>query len=166
MPISINSLGSHVDHSKLPLHEIHKIAAGQVVERPASVAKELIENALDAGATEITIHIKQGGKTLIRVLDNGKGMDPDDAQFCFEKHATSKIRSVDELSTIDTFGFRGEALPSIAAVSKVTLVTRTADASYACKVTVENGIISSQEAAGNQGTDVLVADLFITRLHD
>lgn len=145
---------------KLPLHEIHKIAAGQVVERPASVAKELIENALDAGATEIAVHIKQGGKTLIRVLDNGKGMDPDDAQLCFEKHAASKIRSVDELSTIDTFGFRGEALPSIAAVSKVTLITRTSDANCACKVTVENGIMSAQEAAGNQGTDVSVADLF------
>lgn len=109
---------------QLPLHEAQKIAAGQVIERPANAVKELVENAIDAQATHITIYIENGGKGRIRVLDNGTGMDPDDAQLCFTKHATSKIRSIDELPSLISFGFRGEALASIAAVATVTLKTK------------------------------------------
>src|ERR1700686_2942095 len=95
----------------LPAHEAQKIAAGQVIERPADIIKELIENSIDAGATSITLYVENAGKQLIRVVDNGCGMDNIDAQLCFEKHATSKICSMDELNTISTFGFRGEAMP-------------------------------------------------------
>jgi DNA mismatch repair protein MutL len=110
----------------LPEILANKIAAGEVVERPASVVKELVENALDAGGTRITIEIENGGRTLIRVADNGSGMAPDDALLALERFATSKIRTDDDLFAIQTLGFRGEALPSIAAVSRLTLTTRTA----------------------------------------
>jgi DNA mismatch repair protein MutL len=96
----------------LPSHEAQKIAAGQVIERPADIIKELIENSIDADATSITLYVEDAGKQLIRVVDNGCGMDAQDAQTCFEKHATSKIQSMDELQHITTFGFRGEAMPS------------------------------------------------------
>src|SRR5438034_844721 len=103
-------------------HEVHKIAAGEVVDRPVNVVKELIENAIDAGATQITIYIEQAGQQLIRVIDNGCGMSADDARMCIAQYATSKITTVDDLVAINTFGFRGEALASITAVSKTTLV--------------------------------------------
>ena len=111
----------------LPLHVANKIAAGEVVERPASVAKELIENAIDAGAKRISITITQGGRKLVAVQDDGCGMTKDDAILSLERQATSKIHDVTDIEEIDTLGFRGEAIPSIASVSRFTLTTRRAD---------------------------------------
>src|SRR5512139_2478614 len=105
----------------LPDILINKIAAGEVIERPASIVRELIDNSIDAGATRIDIEILHGGKKLIKVSDNGTGMNRDDALLCFERHATSKIKTEDDLFDISTLGFRGEALPAIASVSKITL---------------------------------------------
>ena len=105
----------------------NQIAAGEVVERPASVLKELIENSIDAGADKIEIEIKRGGIGYIKVSDNGKGIEPEDIPMVFERHGTSKIRQISDLTTISTMGFRGEALPGIASVSQVTLTTRTQD---------------------------------------
>jgi DNA mismatch repair protein MutL len=144
----------------LSLSEIHKIAAGQVVERPANIVKELIENSIDASATVISVFIENGGKKLIRVVDNGCGMDSIDAQLCFEKHATSKIESIDQLATISTFGFRGEALASIAAVSKVRLITRHMLEKPGTQVLHINGITTVTECAGNIGTDITIENLF------
>lgn len=146
---------------RLPLHEAQKIAAGEVVDRPANVVKELVENALDAGSTQITVYIEQAGKKLIRVVDNGSGMDPEDARMCFEQHATSKISSVEELQQIITFGFRGEALSSISAVSAVTLVTKTEQAEHGIKLFLVHGETREENiAASTTGTDISVAHLF------
>lgn len=145
----------------LPLHEVQKIAAGEVVDRPANVLKELIENALDAGATQLSIFIEDGGKSLIRLIDNGCGMDPVDAHMCLVNHATSKIRSVEDLATVATYGFRGEALASISAVSTLTLITREAQQNEGIKLTVDAGSITKEEfVAAPVGTDIAIANLF------
>lgn len=145
----------------LSAHEANKIAAGEVVERPAHMLKELLENALDADATAISVYVEQGGKSLLRVVDNGMGMDEGDARLCFEKHATSKISCIEDLSTVTSFGFRGEALASIAAVARVTLKSRERDAQSGVEVEVEHGIVHScKEISMNIGTDIAVRDLF------
>lgn len=146
---------------QLSLAEAHKIAAGEVVERPANVVKELIENALDAGGKTISIYIEQAGKKLIRVVDDGSGMDQEDALLCFSPHATSKINTVDELYTLKSFGFRGEALTSIAAVSKVQLITKDSDSTVAIKVYKEGQeTIKKEFVSAPQGTDISINDLF------
>jgi DNA mismatch repair protein MutL len=147
--------------TKLPDDLANQIAAGEVVERPASVGKELIENAIDAGATRISITAEYGGKKLIRVEDDGQGMDPDDARLCLERHATSKIRHADDLGAIVTLGFRGEALPSIASVSHFRLRTRLRGSDSATEIRVNGGAIESIVASGGpEGTLVEVADVF------
>ncbi len=141
--------------------ESQKIAAGEVVERPANVVKEFIENALDAGATEITLYLEEGGKKLIRVVDNGCGMSPEDARLSILHHATSKITTVDDLEHIQTYGFRGEALSSIAAVSHLTLTTKEEAMPSGISLRIEQGtIIEETIVAHNTGTDIIVADLF------
>ena len=120
---------------------INQIAAGEVIERPASAIKEVVENSIDAGAKNITVEIKNGGISYIRVTDDGKGIEPDDMEIAFERHATSKIRSANDLDTVKTMGFRGEALASIAAIAKVELVSKTPEADIGYKITVEGGDI-------------------------
>ena len=144
----------------LDLHTVNQIAAGEVVERPASVVKELVENALDAGATRIDIDLRDAGRTFIRVSDNGVGMDLDNAQESLKRHATSKIASVDDLQLVRTLGFRGEALPSIASVSRLTLSTTQEDG-LRTQLRVEDSHISPPAgAAGPKGTEIVVEDLF------
>ena len=139
----------------------NQIAAGEVVERPASVAKELLENSLDAGATRVRIDVEAGGRKLIRIADNGHGMLRDDALLAFERHATSKLRSSDDLLSIATLGFRGEALPSIASVSRLTLETRAAEEDAGTLVEIAGGNILKVEEAGlPSGTTIAVRDLF------
>jgi DNA mismatch repair protein MutL len=147
----------------LPEHVANQIAAGEVVERPASVVKELVENALDAGAARITVEIQAGGRSLIRVTDDGTGMGRDDALLCLERHATSKIQRAEDLSAIVTMGFRGEALPSIASVSRFTLTTRErdGDAPEATQIVINGGKILEVKAAGAApGTSVVVRQIF------
>ncbi|HEV8186434.1 MAG TPA: DNA mismatch repair endonuclease MutL [Pyrinomonadaceae bacterium] len=142
-------------------HVANQIAAGEVVERPASVAKELVENSIDAGATRITIEIEAGGRRLLKVSDDGEGMVRDDAVLAFERHATSKIRETEDLGAIGTLGFRGEALASIASVAKVELTTCIEDASAATRVTIEGGRMRDvKDAAHPRGTTIAVRDLF------
>lgn len=145
----------------LPGNIANMIAAGEVVQRPASVVKELVENAVDAGAEQISVIIKDSGRTLIQVIDNGKGMNPDDAVLCFERHATSKIATAEDLEDITTFGFRGEALASIAAVAEVTLKTRTEDEEVGCQVEFAASVHNSTtEIAAPKGTNIAVRNLF------
>ena len=140
---------------------VNKIAAGEVVERPASVVKELVENALDAGATELRVHLRAGGRNLVRIVDDGSGMDRTDALMCLERHATSKIRTDDDLFRVATLGFRGEAIPSIASVAKFELVTRTRTSDTGTRVVVEGGKLLSVDPAGAApGTDISVDSLF------
>lgn len=140
---------------------INKIAAGEVIERPASVVKELVENSIDAGANKINIETKNGGITYIRITDNGKGFLPDDMEMAFERHATSKIREAADLETVTSMGFRGEALASIAAISHVELISKTADNEIGKKVEVKGGNIINVEYAGCPvGTTITVTDLF------
>ncbi len=146
---------------QLSPHEAHKIAAGEVVERSANVVKELVENALDAQATQITIYIEDAGKKVIRVVDNGSGMDFEDAKLCFHHHATSKIHSVDDLQSLSTFGFRGEALSSIAAVSSVTLITKEGSSGEGIKLCLVEGAITQETfVSSNPGTDISVENIF------
>src|SRR5580693_3271528 len=145
----------------LPTDLANQIAAGEVVERPASVVKELVENALDAGATRVKVELERGGATLIRVTDDGAGMDEDDAVLALQRHATSKIRHKDDLFALTTFGFRGEALPSIASVSKLRLTTRARGAREGTEVLLEGGGVAHPRPAGAaEGTSVEVRDLF------
>jgi DNA mismatch repair protein MutL len=146
---------------RLPLHLANQIAAGEVVERPASVVKELIENSLDAQATRITIAIELGGKKLLRVEDDGEGMDADDARLALERHATSKIATPEDLGAILTLGFRGEALPSIASVSHFVLRTRARGSASGTEIRVNGGTLASdREVGAPEGTSIEVADLF------
>ena len=145
----------------LPENVANKIAAGEVVERPASVVKELLENALDADARSIGIEAESGGKRLIRITDDGCGMNHDDALLCFERHATSKLRNADDLISISTLGFRGEALPSIAAVSRLVLETRTSEEGEGMRVEFAGGkLVSVKPAGAPSGTCISVSDLF------
>ena len=147
--------------NKLPKHMADLIAAGEVVERPASVVKELMENAVDAGATSITVEIQHGGISYIRVTDDGCGIEREDVKTAFVSHATSKIKTAEDLNTILTLGFRGEALPSIAAVSKVNMITKTATEEMGTSLTIEGGIITDFSDAGCAvGTTMIVRGLF------
>lgn len=153
--MSINSI------ALLPDHVANQIAAGEVVQRPASVVKELLENAIDAGATQIKLIIKDGGKSLIQVIDNGKGMNPFDARMCFERHATSKINKADDLFSLTTKGFRGEALASIAAVAQVELKTKMADDVVGQQLTIDGGkFIEQIECQTAVGSNFVVKNLF------
>src|SRR5262245_8358396 len=145
----------------LPEALIDQIAAGEVVERPASVVKELVENSLDAGALHVRVEVRGGGRDWIAVGDDGSGMEPADARLALQRHATSKIASADDLQRIATYGFRGEALPAIASVSRLRLRTRPHSAPTGIEIRVEAGrVVEEREAAGPPGTRVEVADLF------
>lgn len=145
----------------LPDSVANQIAAGEVIQRPASVVKELVENAVDAGATVVEIHIKDAGKTLIQVVDNGSGMSETDARMAFERHATSKIRQADDLFTLHTMGFRGEALPSIAAVSEIEMRTMLKGADLGTRLAISASQVQSQEPCPcRPGTSIMVKNLF------
>ncbi|MDR3184769.1 MAG: DNA mismatch repair endonuclease MutL [Prevotellaceae bacterium] len=145
----------------LPDYIANQIAAGEVVQRPASVVKELLENAVDAGATSVTVVVSDAGSTLLQIIDNGCGMSPSDARMAFERHATSKIQHIDDLQTLHTFGFRGEALASIAAVAEVTLLTRRADDEVGTQVHLMAGEPAQQTStATHTGTSISVKNLF------
>src|ERR1035438_5789102 len=142
----------------------NKIAAGEVVERPASVIKELLEKSLDGGATDIRIEVEAGGRRLLRIADDGCGMMRDDALLAFERHATSKLSSVDDLNAIATLGFRGEALPSISSVSRLVLETRAQDERIGTRVEIAGGrLLDCAELAFPGGTTITVRDLFYNR---
>jgi DNA mismatch repair protein MutL len=145
----------------LPDHVANQIAAGEVIQRPASVVKELLDNAIDAEATLIQLMIKEGGKTLIQVIDNGKGMSPTDARMCWERHATSKITQTEDIYHIKTNGFRGEALASVASVAQVELKTKNAQDAIGTFILIEGSEVKKQEGvACNQGTSIVVKNLF------
>ena len=140
---------------------INQIAAGEVIERPASVVKEMVENSIDAGAKNINIEIKNGGISYIRITDDGKGIMPDDMEIAFERHATSKIRVAEDLKTVKSMGFRGEALASIAAIANIEMISRTGDLQTGNKIVVEAGdILEQQEIAAPVGTMITVTKLF------
>ncbi|MFM2137967.1 MAG: hypothetical protein RJA57_274, partial [Bacteroidota bacterium] len=145
----------------LPDHIANQIAAGEVIQRPASAVKELLENAVDAGATAIQLIVQDAGKSLVQVIDNGGGMSETDARLCFERHATSKIRQIEDLFHIRTMGFRGEALASIAAVATVELRTRRPDDVTGTRIEVDNSTIRLQEpVATPAGTSIAMRNLF------
>src|SRR5262245_29975926 len=144
----------------LPDDIANQIAAGEVVERPASIVKELIENSLDAAATSIVVEVLEGGRKLIRVTDNGEGMVPEDAMACFGRHATSKLYERDDLFSIKTLGFRGEALPSIASVARLSLETQAAE-EVGTAIEIAGGkLVGQREQAFPRGTQITVEDLF------
>ena len=145
----------------LPESVACQIAAGEVVERPASVARELLDNSLDAGADRIEVRIEAGGQKLIRVSDNGRGMDRDDLLLCVERHATSKVRELEDLFSIGTLGFRGEAIPSVASVSRLEITSRPEESVAGNRIRIEGGrLISVEEIGAPEGTVVAVRDLF------
>src|SRR5258708_1946902 len=145
----------------LPAHVVDQIAAGEVIERPASVVKELVDNAIDAGATRIFVDCTAGGRGSIRVVDDGRGMSPRDAVRAFERFAASKLRAADDLWTLATMGFRGEALPAIAAVARVIVTTRRAGELAGTRVELAAGrVIAVDEVGAPQGTSVEVSELF------
>lgn len=146
---------------ELSSHIANLIAAGEVVERPASAVKELLENAVDAGAAKVTVEIRDGGMTFLRVTDDGCGMAPEDARTAFKRHATSKLRTEEDLAAISTMGFRGEALAAIASVSRVDLLTKPAGAVFGTSLHLEAGVITEEEEAGcPEGTTIIIRDLF------
>ena len=140
---------------------INQIAAGEVIERPASVIKEMVENSIDAGADKITVEIRNGGISYIKITDNGSGIAKDDLEIAFERHATSKIRNASDLDTVTSMGFRGEALASIAAIANVELVSKTKEQDVGYKIVVEAGNVLEKEEVGCQvGTSITVNNLF------
>ncbi len=140
---------------------INQIAAGEVIERPASVIKEMVENSIDAGADKITVEIRNGGISYIKITDNGFGIAKDDLEIAFERHATSKIRNASDLDTVTSMGFRGEALASIAAIANVELVSKTKEQDVGYKIVVEAGNVLEKEEVGCQvGTSITVNNLF------
>jgi len=140
---------------------INQIAAGEVIERPASVVKELIENSIDAGATNITVEVKNGGIKEIRIKDNGSGMSKDDLEFAFERHATSKIRAAEDLETVKSMGFRGEALASIAAIAHVEMTSKLENEEFGHKIVLEGGdVLLKEEVGANKGTTIVISNLF------
>src|SRR5436190_3262297 len=144
----------------LPDAVANQIAAGEVIQRPASAVKEMLENAVDAGATSIQVIVKDSGKTLIQVIDNGSGMSLTDARMSFERHATSKIRKADDLFSIRTMGFRGEALASIAAIAQVELKTKRHEDETGTAIVIEGAEVKSQEAVSTQsGTSISIKNL-------
>ena len=146
---------------QLSPHVANLIAAGEVVERPASVVKELLENAVDAGASQVTVEIRDGGMTFMRITDNGCGMSREDARTAFLRHATSKLRSAEDLAAIATMGFRGEALAAIASVSRIDLLTKTPGSISGTSLSLEAGNITEESEAGcPDGTTIIVRDLF------
>jgi len=145
----------------LPDNIANQIAAGEVIQRPASAVKELLENAVDAGATHIQLIVSDAGKSLVQVIDNGKGMSETDARMSFERHATSKITTIDDLFHIKTMGFRGEALASIAAVAQVELKTKRLDDETGTYIEIENSVVKKQEPiAVAEGTSIAMKNLF------
>ena len=147
--------------TELPRSVADKIAAGEVVDRPLSIVKELVENSIDAEATSIIVEIRNGGKSYIRITDNGSGIRKEDVELAFKRHATSKINSASDLNHIRSLGFRGEALASIAAVSRVELITKTADEKIGSRIRVEGGEVMEQGETGcPEGTTIIVEDLF------
>ena len=145
----------------LPDNVANQIAAGEVIQRPASVLKELVENSIDAGATSVKVIVKDAGRTLLQVIDNGKGMSETDARLCFERHATSKITSADDLFALHTMGFRGEALPSISSVSQLELRTKRKEDEVGTCVEINGGKLESQSAVATpDGTSIAVKNLF------
>ncbi|MFW5788212.1 MAG: DNA mismatch repair endonuclease MutL, partial [Halanaerobiales bacterium] len=146
---------------QLPQDVANQISAGEVVERPASVVKELVENSIDAESNKIRIEVKEGGKKLIRVKDNGHGIEKEEMELAFSRYATSKINKVSDIYSLKTLGFRGEALASIAAVSKVKALSRKKDAVKGLSIELEGGELKKKEIVGcPQGTDISVSDLF------
>ena len=140
---------------------INKIAAGEVIERPMNVVKELVENSIDAGSTKITIEIKNGGKNFIKISDNGSGILRDDIQNSLERHATSKIKYVEDLENTYTMGFRGEALASISSISHLTMITKTKEDETGIKIETKAGeIYNAEDVAANVGTSIIVEELF------